>query len=59
MDDLFDLIYLGIGLVMATSLVCIADRLCEIEPRVIVQVVPVAEPRPVESAGDRAATGSE
>lgn len=59
MDDLFDLVYLGIGLVMATSLLCIADRLCEMEPRVIVQVCPVTEAPPVESAGDRAAAGGE
>lgn len=59
MDDLCDLIWLGIGLTVMTSLVCIAERLCEIEPRVIVQLTPRVEPRPVESAGDRAATGSE
>lgn len=58
MDDLFDLAWLGIGLTMMLSLMTLAERLCEMEPRVIVQVVPVTEPTP-ESAGDRAATGSE
>lgn len=57
MSDLGEVALLAVALACMTALICIADRLCEMEPRVTVQLLPTAEP---ESRGDKAATaGSE
>lgn len=55
MSEMGELVLVACAVAAVTALCCIADRLCEMEPAVMVQFVPQ-----VESRGDRTATtGSE
>ena len=55
MSDMGELMLVACAVAAVTALCCIADRLCEMEPAVMVQFAPQPE-----SSGDKAAvSGSE